>query len=373
MRRLTRKHKLRQVRRQRRLKRRWARVRRLAYAHARVGPGLVKKALSAGWVMLAAPEDLSWRDGQLERLCGYLDRIRTEVLHHNRKVMVDLSTCQSLSSLACLMLCAEVQRCQELRPGMVNGIDPRSRRARSLLYAMGFHDHLKTPGRRSVQHKSAIQIRSGLGSDETIASDAHEVAEVALKVFPDGTFARRVHSALNEALGNVQMWAYGGCDPGRCLEGRWWVAGLANHADNEAFFYALDHGVGIPATAPKSMPEMLAERWGAVLGAVGIDQPTDHEILAAVINERRTKSRKSQHGKGIASMIALAELADEGNFEIYSGRAAYSLASAASEGASTEPQAFAEPLSYTFPGTLLIWRVKGPKLTTGPGDDEQGD
>lgn len=337
---------------------RWRKAAHVAYAHRDKTAAYLALAVENGWTVLSAPRDLSWDDRNLERLCSYLDRIRTEVLHHERQVVVDLSTCERLSSVACLMLAAEVQRCIELKPGNINGLDPRSKRAKGLLYGLGFHEHLKTQRQNLAERPvGAIQIRSGLGTDHTIAEDAHQVSEVANSVFPDGNFARRVHSALNEALGNVQMWAYGDSDPDACLMGRWWLAGLANHGDSEAYFFALDHGVGIPNTAPKTMPEALQQRFADLLSVVGINGARDHEILTAVVEERRTKSGKSQHGKGIASMIALTELADMGNFEIYSGRGRYSLAAAAD----AEPQASSEPLRYTFPGTLLIWRVRGEK------------
>lgn len=351
-----------QRRRQERLRhrqiKRWRKASQVAHAHRDKIAAYLAVAVENGWTILSAPRDLSWDDLNLERLCAYLDRIRVEVLHHERRVVVDLTTCERLSSVACLMLAAEVQRCIELRPGNVNGLDPKSRRARALLYGLGFHDHLQTL-RQNLAPKSisAIKIRSGLGSDETIAEDAHQVSEVANAVFPDGNFARRVHSALNEALGNVQMWAYGDSDPHACLMGRWWLAGLTNHEDNEAYFFALDHGVGIPSTAPKTMPEALQQRLADLLSSIGFDHAKDHEILSAVVEERRTKSGKSQHGKGIASMIALTELADAGNFEIYSGRGRYSLSAAVGE----EPEAFSGPLRYTFPGTLLMWRVRGEK------------
>ena len=217
--------------------------------------------------------------------------------------------------------------------------------------------------------RQAIQIRSGLGSDETIASDAHEVAELANDVFEDLNFAKRVHAALNEALGNVQMHAYADGMGVVALAGRWWIAGLVDHENHEAYFFALDHGVGIPATAPKSMGEALANRLASFLGA---SSAKDHQILQAVVDERRTRTKKAQHGKGIASMISLIELAGEGEFRIFSGRGSYRLEFAA--GGETEPEAFAVPLGYTFPGTLIIWRVAGPaENAESTGDDGQSD
>ncbi|QFU30251.1 hypothetical protein BSP_01110 [Brevundimonas sp. Bb-A] len=334
------------------------------------GQRFLNNAMEAGWVILPAPRDLSWADTNLHRLCTYLAKIRREVSLRGRKVIVDLSPCSKISSLACMMLAAEIERCQQLHPDSINGLDPLNKKARAMLYAMGFYEHLKM-NRPPVTERApqAIQIRSGLGSDETIAADAHEVAELANKVFEDDNFAKRVHSALNEALGNVQMHAYAneaGVSP---LAGRWWIAGLVDHKNHEAYFFALDHGVGIPATAPKSMGEALASRLSAVVGTA---VARDHQILQAVVDERRTRTKKAQHGKGIASMISLIELAGEGEFRIFSGKGLYLLDFV--KGGATEPQAFALPLGYTFPGTLIIWRVAGPaENAESTGDDGQSD
>ncbi|WP_309091734.1 hypothetical protein [Phenylobacterium sp.] len=368
MRRENTKERLQRVRRQKRIERRrsWQRSKFGKPAYARAA-ALRQWAEENGWLVLVAPHDLSWQDEKLQRLCRYLESIRRAVLVRHRKVVVDLSNCERLSSLACMMLAAEIERCQGLRPNSINGLDPRSLRARIMLHSLGFYTHLSLdrPPMRNPP-KQAIQIRSGLGSDETIASDAHEVSTVANDVFPHRpNFAKRVHSALNEALGNVQMHAYGGSD-GHCLTGRWWIAGLADHAEGEAYFFALDHGVGIPRTAPQTMGEAFRSRLAEIAGG------RDHQILELVVNERRTRTGKAQHGKGIASMISLAEMAGEGEFHIFSGRGQYRLGF--NSAASTEPEAFAGPLGYTFPGTLLIWRVVGPAQDTQAcEDDEQGD
>lgn len=334
------------------------------------GQRFLNNAITAGWVVLSAPSDLSWGDANLQRLCTYLAKIRREVSERGRKVVVDLSPCSKISSLSCLMLAAEIERCQQLYPDSINGLDPLNKSARAMLHAMGFYEHLNL-NRPPVTDRppQAIQIRSGLGSDETIASDAHEVAELANKVFEDDNFAKRVHASLNEALGNVQMHAYASDMCAAPLAGRWWIAGLVDHKNHEAYFFALDHGVGIPATAPKSMGEALVSRLSSLIGSA---VARDHQILQAVVDERRTRTKKAQHGKGIASMIGLIELAGEGEFRIFSGKGLYLLEFV--KGESTEPQAFALPLGYTFPGTLIIWRVAGPaENAESTGDDGQSD
>lgn len=365
MKRISDKQRRRHIRRMRAIQRqKAARFRRSHMATPR-GVAFLEASKKNGWTILRAPSDLSLAgDSDLEKLCVYLARFRREVIQLGRRAVMDLSCCEKISSLACLMLAAEMERCRHFSPDGVNGLDPTSRKARNMLWAMGFYDHLKL-NRPPSEGSFAVPmtIRSGFGEDDTISSDAHDVAGVAERVFQDPTFAKRVHGALNEALGNVQMHAYKGADPKKTLNGRWWIAGLSNPKDSEAFFFALDQGVGIPATAPTSMGEDISSHIGNVAAKIGIDIGGlgDHEILRLVVDQRRTRTGKSHHGRGMTAMINLIALAGRGTFKIFSGRGSYALTF---DGADVDPELDLRRLPYAFPGTLIIWNVVAPEAAS---------
>jgi len=317
-------------------------------------------------MVVRAPKSLMFGKDFAEAL-QFLGRVRRGALLTQRGVFVDLSRCSRISPVVCLLLCAEIERCNALREHSVNGCDPASEDARQLLRAMGFHEQLGIAKGKRKDGSRLMAIRSG---DQTadIPSMLEQVAEIAHQALGDRALANRVHGALNEAMLNVTMHAY---DPeflvlGQTLPGRWWVAGVADH--REVIFLAYDQGVGIAATAPKTVGEGLMVVMDKMLATIGLGRADarDHHFIEAAIRARRTRTGMAQHGKGLTSMIQLVELAGGGAVQICShgGQYIYSL----SRTPGSEPVEGSLPLEYKLPGTLIIWH-----LERGEGEEVRSD
>lgn len=275
-------------------------------------------------------------------------------------VFIDLADCEHISPVVCLMLCAEIERCQGLRYNSVNGCDPRSEEPRQMLRGMGFHRRLGIGRGKAPSVPSIVEIRSG-GQDADIPEKLDDVARIAERVLGDPSLANRVHGALNEAMLNVSMHAYDRefLTPGKALEGRWWVAGFAN--DNELIFMAYDHGVGIATTAPKTIGEELYRRLDQALAMIGLGRADalDHHIIEAAIKARRSRTGKAQHGKGLTSMIDLIQRAGRGSVSICSHGGQYLYSKPADP--AMEPTEGSLPLAHSVPGTLIIWHIASIK------------
>ncbi len=359
MKRLSQKHRLRQLRIQRR------RVRqRSANGYVRVERD--RGRLLVGYRVLQAPRVLHTGDMHMPALIAYLDKVHRLALGGNRRVVVDLSQCQSINPTACLMLTAELQRCLILRPGCVTGLDPENRFAQFTLDALGFYKTLgMTPPRRTSSHGLVLQIQSGGLDDKgdaigNVGHQTFQVAKIARQAFKDEVFADRVHAALNEAADNSINWAYDDelINPKRSTR-RWWICGFRVDGQEKAFFFAYDQGAGIPKTAPKTSRERINRALLPLLNRLGLraEDAEDHHVLRATIDEQRTRSALEQRGKGLTRMIELVDVAGNGVVQILSGRAAYVYSRETEEDGPVE---ISGPLPYNVPGTLVMWSVLAP-------------
>lgn len=185
-----------------------------------------------------------------------------------------------------------------------------------------------------------------------------EVAELAFRAWRDRAFTDQVHASLNEAMTNVIMHAYPEdiTDQSSCLPGQWWVAGIVNRQANKAFFFALDHGVGIPRTA--------IQNYDGLLEKFEFDpaEPHDHLILGAVVKEARTQTGLSQHGKGLMSMIRLIdEKAIGGSILIASQQGEHTIVKDMTQNHPLRRRVeYGRLLPDRIPGTLIVWQLDGP-------------
>ncbi|WP_307365163.1 hypothetical protein [Brevundimonas sp. SORGH_AS_0993] len=204
--------------------------------------------------------------------------------------------------------------------------------------------------------EQVMKVTSGMKGDPSPGERTFEVARLAERLDAGETLADRVHAALNEAADNVLSWAYGMNAPPNASE-RWWVAGLLT--TRSATFVALDHGAGIPTTAPQNLGDSLTGLIKAMMQDRGWRQinlkPTDSQILLATIHQRRSVSGLDERGKGLNNMIALIDRFSAGFINIFSGDAVYGYRTpAANEG----DKEHCSSLGFNFPGTLIVWRLQ---------------
>jgi hypothetical protein len=297
-----------------------------------------------------------------------LHDLKEKALTGSQLVFLDLSNCVYIDPVACVMLTAEVERCNGIRPNRIVGRNSPSPLAQFVLGTMGFYRHLRWGSPPSLKPRHLLEIQTGglptEGETRNPGQQVYSVASLAQEVFGDEQFADNVHGALNEATDNVISWAYDPefVEPAETLR-RWWVAGVGNPEEHRATFFAYDQGAGIPKTAPKNLGERFKDALGVILAKARIvaAQTKDHHILEATINERRTRSGIEGRGKGLGRMIELIEGVDRGEIFIFSGAARYGFI----RGADGEPIEGSSALPATFPGTLVVWSLTAAKVGGG--------
>lgn len=284
---------------------------------------------------------------------GHFERCAQE---SKEPLLLDLHEAISIDPPACVMLAAAIQRCRIQRELDVQVRMPRNGSARFALKVFGVADDARD-GEDVPEdiEKRVMKVTSGTKGDPSPGARTFEVARLAEGLVADETLADRVHAALNEAADNVLSWAYPARDASDPTE-RWWVAGLL--MNNSATFIALDHGAGIPMTAPKNLGDALSgllktmqdKQWHQINS-----KPSDSQILQATIRQRRTVSGLDERGKGLTNMIALIDRFSSGWINIFSGDAVYGYRNPAPKGGEKE---YCDPLGFQFPGTLIVWQLK---------------
>lgn len=316
--------------------------------------------------VISSPKILNSRQ-KLEDLTRFRTKIRRAIIRRDQKIFVDLSPCQSIDVGACVLLAAELHRCQSLAGDYLYGCDPAASEALNVLRGLGFHELLKIRNPAPAPRSEWIaRIRAGHGTDQEIPRVLDEIAELAMSAWGDEAFRNQILAALNEAMTNVIMHAYPSeIQPNEYrVAGAWWAAGIVNPDTNEAWFFAFDQGVGLPKTALRNFDGIL-ERHG-----LNSDSPADHEIIAATILEAHTRTGLGQHGLGLPAMIRLIdEKAVGGSIAISSLRGEHMIVKNP-----TNPDArlrrveFGRALDAEIPGTLIVWKVDGPIA----GSDKEG-
>lgn len=315
-----------------------------------------------GRKVLTAPPALDIIDPQhMADTLDFIAKLRRMAVLGSRPIYLDLASCKTIGALGCMLLAAEIEHCRSLKPNCIIGRDPVDPRAKATLEFFGFHQLLGFRQPDGDTHHQVVKMQSGHGADPKLAKQLGDVAALAYRVWEDQAFADRVHAALNEAVTNVIMHAYP--DDGSQAK-QWWIAGFADVERKIAFFFAMDHGVGIPKTAIQTMPELMTP--------YKAQYPTlpDEIVLLATIKGGRSQTSLPQHGKGLGAMIGLVENRSRGGgVWIYSGGAQYSFALGRThvlrdggvvELYLKEPAEAALKLPKYFGGTLVVWRVDGP-------------
>lgn len=327
----------------------------------------VKRRSAPKRTIIVSPPVLDIGGATFRLLLHFLAAIRTAVLVRHLEITIDLRPLRRISPAATLLLAAEVERCNYLKPRSVWGYEPIAEEPQIVLAALGFHDAVGSPHPASFDEWEGIaKIQSGSSNPADLARKLGQVAALAQAAWADDAFCNRVHGALNEAMTNVIMHAY---DPSLNLnvadlgeEGRWWVAGFAEPDTDHVWFMALDHGVGIPVSAParnQDVRNYLAE----------LQMPSDERIIYSVVaSEGRSRTGLPQHGKGVPAMIALIkDLAVEGSIWIMSGGGGFLLDKHAAD--KTSPSRIYE-MPFTLParmsGTLILWKVGQPISSMKP-------
>ena len=281
-RRLVRKKKLRTVRRRR------------SIGSANAEQGIARRQVGRYNATIRCPE-IFCLEANFDGVVDLLQEIRSQSnRRRNERVYIDFRQIRLLSPSAALVLAAELDRWNIVRPKYrlraidAEEWDPRIRR---LFEDMGFFELLhvrlpRSPDARSDDETSYVKFRSGQKADgEAISRLRTEDLEPIVGAMPR---THDLYAAVSEAMTNVAQHAYkGGATLLQCP--KWWLSASRNAATAEVCIMVYDQGAGIPETLPRK----FAERVKNVIR-------TDHaRMIKAAHKLKRTSTGEPHRGHGL--------------------------------------------------------------------------
>lgn len=281
----------------------------------------------------------------------FINSIKKRVFQDDRFVFLDFSKCEDISSDACVVLAAEIDRCRKKIPDSVSGSYPNNSNVYFLLNELGFFRLLGIRSSRPTFDNSpevdVVKLQSGKISPRNVTREIEELLYTRGGEKCTTSYSRRVYPALTEAMGNAVEHAY----PEYFIKEKsetcvpiWWRAGFKINEDNRVLIVLYDQGAGIPNTLHVHWKETLEKR--AVRLGRGL---SDDEKIALAMEPGRTSTKVAGRGRGSYDMQSLIRDGTGGFLSVfsYNGRYTYS----------SNDEWEKASLPYRLDGTLIVWQI----------------
>ena len=343
------------------LKRRRSRRSRLSCRHRRhvvaldLAPVGFNTALNRYVRVIDCPANLNLSADYKETV-DFLRAVRLLARELQSKFMVDFTSLKDITPAAALLLVAEFDRwrgrskARRLRPIDLENWTPSVRRR---LKEMGFFEVLgakcEIVDEAQAGEDRYLRFLSGIGSGGASAKSLRQSIE---ELGPKIADRDSLYGGLTEAMTNVQQHAYGSRGEVR----RWWISASVNVDASSLTVMVVDHGLGIPATLPRS------GLWEEVRGyakAQGADFFADDARLleaAFSVEGNRSQTREEYRGRGLKEDIKGYVQAHDsrGRLRVISKRGKYVYDRHTTDGERTST----ERLPVEFGGTFIEWIIE---------------
>lgn len=308
----------------------------------------ITRSKAATRVPVKVPQNMSLFENY-DVCIGFIEEVKRYVFVENSFVFLDFSQCTKISAEMCVVLAAEIDRCNKIVPDSVFGAYPTDQDVYFMLNELGFF-HLLGIKSSKPQFDNANEVdvvRLQSGSDNPVNLMRGIKGLFFSSNEPKSTFSNKIYRALTEAMANAVEHAYPDWfvdkNKGTCVA-RWWRAGFRVNDDRTIYMVLYDQGAGIPNTLQLNWNEKLLE-----LAARLSRDPYDDEKLVLSMEKGRTSTRISGRGQGSYDMQQLIRESVDGALSIFSYQGKYEYFN---DGSWVQ-----EDLNLCLNGTLVVWKV----------------
>lgn len=335
MKKLSEKHRLRNIRRCRRLQLKHSRFKRTRKGQTELLTrqiqrfyGAVKKfpertirpnAVGDLARTLPAPTTLSMTRNFSETL-GFIYGARELMWSRNPKLpywVLDFSTIESIGPAAALVLAAELDRfSMEVGARLSPYINTWQPQVRSMFHELGLLPFLglqqyPAPPASSAPTLRFLKLMSSRATDGSTADHLRNSLEnLSGKKL---SAPKAAYSAICEAMTNAVQHAYKSpatAWPARYVR-KWWATGAFNQQNQSIHLFVYDQGVGIPSTLPKSSVWNQLKRFRR--------ESDDASLIDAAIDARRSSIGTVGRGHGLLDIVSIIDQEKQGRLRIISG------------------------------------------------------
>lgn len=280
----------------------------------------------------------------------FIENIKKCVFQDKANVFLNFSKCEKISSEACVVLAAEIERCR--KKALVSGSYPNNDEVYFLLNEIGFFRMLQIRSSKRVLDDNSevdvIKLQSGKkGNPQNIMKGIKGLFYTEDGEQPNTPFERRVYGALTEAMSNAVEHAYPQDftekNSATCVP-YWWRAGFRDNRDNIVLIVLYDQGAGIPNTLHINLKENLKE-----LAAKLKRTPYDDEKIALAMGKGRSRTKIEGRGFGTYDMQSVIKESLGGFLSVFSYNGKYTYHSS--------DNIEQERLRGCLSGTLVVWQL----------------
>lgn len=275
----------------------------------------------------------------------------------------DFATLRYISPTAALILAALYHRVKSitgLRPHTINEHRWKPE-VRQTLQSVGFHEFLEMKKARSdADPQSDVIIQKFISGSHAEGEPLGKLQEALANLLPNELAEKLLeaepYGGMFEAILNSHSWAY--------PEGHewdfpplrnWWLTGAVDRKRGRVTVAVFDQGISIPVSLPHWKHwSRLEDRARRLAARVGFSQPIEHfsndgYAIRLAMTIAKSQTNLPQHGKGLHTMVEVAQRARRGRLRIISRNGQYVWES----GRRPQMNAYRNPIG----GTLVEWTL----------------
>lgn len=280
------------------------------------------------------------------------------------KRFFDFTTMRTVGPSAALVLAAVFQRAKYITGRKLHTVDEHKWHpgVAWMLRAIGFHELLEMqPLTRAKPYHGDVRIQPFVCGQRADGKELGRLQEALALLLPqelrEKLFTAEPYGGMLEAILNSYSWAY---PEGHQWEHpalkNWWLTGAVDTKTNQVIVCVYDQGVSIPHSLPHwahwNAVEIRAKK---LMQRLKLSQSIDHHsndglAIRLAMKIAKTATKLPQHGKGLHTMVEVAERAKVGRLRILSRNGEYIW----------ETGKRPRSLTHEFPltGTLVEWQLE---------------
>jgi len=232
----------------------------------------------------------------------------------------------------------------------------------AMLRSVGFHELLEMrPQSAMIGAESNLRVLKFISGERAEGEEFGRLQEALVNFLPEDEreflLYAEPYSGMLEAALNAYMWAYPpkyAADECPVMP-RWWMTGAIDTEKKAVTVAVYDQGASIPATLPHSEHwNKIKTRMVSLAARAGLTAPPGDPVydgtgIRLAMALAKSKSGLPQHGKGLHTILEVAQRARSGRLRIISRNGEYVW--------ETGKKSFSRNLSCSIGGTLVEWRL----------------
>lgn len=276
----------------------------------------------------------------------------------------DLATIRQFSPSAALVLASLFQRAKHISGSKLYTINEEKWDAdvAFVLRALGFHEMLEMRPLRDWEFDSSkFKILKFQTGREAVGEHPGKLQESLLELLSpaqqESLLAVEPYGGMLEAILNSHSWAYpADHEFHHKVLPNWWITGAFDTTSNEVTVCAFDQGVSIPVSLPRWTHWGEFELRGRKIAEkLKLSRSIDHYsndglAIQLALKIARSKTGLPQHGKGLLTMLEVAQRAKHGRLRILSRNGEFVWETG------QKPQSFTH--KHPLRGTLVEWQLQ---------------